>query len=137
MSNDINTATFTGRLVRNAELKYTQGGTAVCEFSIASNYSRKQGDGWTEEVSYFDCSMFGKRADALAKYLTKGQQVAIQASPRQERWEKDGQKRSRVRFIVDQITLVGGRSDGGNQGATAQPSSATPSSSDFDDDVPF
>lgn len=133
MANDIATTTLTGRLVRDAELKHTGGGTAVCGFSIASNYSRKVGEDWKEEASFFDLVMFGRRAEALHRYLTKGQQVAIKASPRQERWEKDGQKRSAVKFYVDDIVLVGGRSD--NQGSSE--SSPATTSSDFDDDVPF
>lgn len=139
MASDINVTVFSGRLTRDAELKYSDTGTAVCSFSVASNYSRKQGDQWIEEVSYFDCVMFARRAEALHKYLTKGQQVVIDAEARQDRWEKDGQKRSKIKFYVQDIKLVGSKSDSGRAPDGTQPGDMgyTGSGADFEDDVPF
>jgi len=126
MADDINTATVTGRVVRDAELKYTNTGTAVVTFSVANNYSRKRGDEWTDEVNYFDAVMFGKRGESVHGYLTKGQQVAVSGEMRQERWEKDGQKRSKVVLHVDGLRLMGNKS-----------TSETQDPGEFQDDVPF
>ncbi len=106
---DINTLAIAGRLTRDSELKALPSGTAVCNFSIASNYSVKKNDQWQEEVSYFDCVLFGKRASALAEYLKKGKLVAIAGTLRQERWEKNGEKHSRVKIMVENIQLLGGK----------------------------
>lgn len=133
MSNDINSAVFTGRLTRDAELRYSNSGTAVCNFSVASNYSVKRGENWEEQVSFFDCILFARRAEALHKYLTKGQQVTIHAEARQERWEKDGQKRSAVKFYVQDVKLTGGSQQSGQQQAATEESALD----DFEDDVPF
>lgn len=132
MASDICTMSVTGRITRDAELKHGRSGTAICQFSIASNYSKKQGENWSEEVSFFDCVMFGRRAEALNRYMRKGQQLALRVSPRQERWEKDGQKRSAVKLYVDDVVLVGSKSTS----QKPEPSHSS-TSSDFDDDVPF
>lgn len=111
--NNINTVTVVGRLTRDAELKYTSGGMAVCKLSLANNYSRKSGDEWKEEVSYFDISMFGKRAESVSKYLTKGKPVAISGTLRQERWESNGEKRSKVVIIANDVEMFGGKTGSG------------------------
>jgi single-strand DNA-binding protein len=109
---DLNFVTIIGRLTRDAELKYTSGGTAVCKFSIAVNRRRKAGDVWTDEASFFDVVLWGKPGEALNQYLGKGKQVGIDGELRQERWEKDGQNRSRVEIVANSVQLLGGK-DGG------------------------
>ncbi len=145
MATDINSVVLVGRLTRDAELTYAGSGTAICKFSIANNYSRRQGDSWQEETNFFDCVLFGRSGEALQRYLVKGKQVGVQGTLRQDRWEsQDGQKRSRVNVIVNELNLLGSPS-GGNQGgsrpsATPQQSGSKPdydSASDFEDDVPF
>ena len=66
---DINHVVLVGRLTRDAELKYTQGGAAVCKFSIAINRRRKNGEEWVEEVNYFDIVLWGRQGEALNQYL--------------------------------------------------------------------
>lgn len=128
---DIATATVSGRMTRDAELKQTRNGSSVLNGSIASNYSVKRGDDWDEEASFFDFVVFGRRAEALAKYLVKGKQVVVRANLRQDRWETDdGQKRSRVKLYAQEIVLAGG--SGGSQ-----QSSSSNDDVDFDDDIPF
>ncbi|MCR5764058.1 MAG: single-stranded DNA-binding protein [Treponema sp.] len=114
---DLNSVALVGRLTRDAELSYLQSGTAVAAMSVAVNRSRKDGDQWVSEVNYFDVSYFGKPAESLKQYLTKGKQIAVQGALKQDRWEKDGQKFSKVRIMANTIELLGGRSDG------SQPSS--------------
>jgi single-strand DNA-binding protein len=107
--NDMNIVAINGRLTKDAELKYTNGGMAIATLSLASNRSVKKGDKWEDEANFFECTMFGKSAEAVKQYLTKGQQVSISGELRQERWEKDGQKNSRVTIIVNHLQLVGGK----------------------------
>jgi single-strand DNA-binding protein len=137
MASDINSVVLIGRLTRDAELKYTSSGTAICNLSIANNYSRKKGEEWVEEVSYFDATIIGRRAEALHKYLVKGKQIGIAGELQQDRWEKDGQKRSRVKVLVSDIQLLGGGQGSGRAADGTQPGDVGYSGSDFEDDVPF
>lgn len=106
---DINSVVLCGRVTRDAELKYTSGGTAVSEISVAIN--RYAGKDKGDEVSFFEISLWGKTAEALVQYLTKGRQIVVQGELRQERWEQDGQKRSKVRINANNIQLVGGKEE--------------------------
>ena len=129
---DTNITAQVGRLTREAELKYLQSGTAVLEFSIANNYSKKDSSGnWVDETNYFDISYFGKGAEAVSRFLSKGKQVCVVGSLRQERWEKDGDKRSKVKIMADTVQLLGGKGD-------SAPAEHTPKTDDdFEDSVPF
>ena len=110
MANDLNVVALVGRLVREAEVKYSNSGSAMVRFSIAVNRSRRSGDGsWTDEASYFDCLYAGKSAEGISQYLDKGRQVAIQGELRQNRWtDQEGQTRSRVEIFVNSLSLLGG-----------------------------
>ena len=108
---DINNVTLVGRLTKDADIRYTTGGTAVLNFSVAVNESRKQGEKWIEEASFFDVPLFGKMAETLKQYLTKGKQVAINGRLQQQRWEQDGQPRSKVVVIANAVQLLGGKTD--------------------------
>ena len=137
MSQDINSVTIVGRLTREAELKYTNGGMAVCKFSLAMNRKKKSGDGWTDEVSFFDVTLWGKQGEAIQQYLQKGKQVAVSGELRQNRWEQDGQKRSKVEIVASNVQLLGGGSDSGSQGKQQE---GTPFKSDGPedfDDIPY
>lgn len=104
---DFNKTFVMGRLVRNAEKKTTSEGLFIAHFSIANNQSKKNQDGtWGETVHYFDFSLYGKRAEALAPYLLQGQLVAIEGHLIQRRWEKDGKKFSKLEIAIDNIQLV-------------------------------
>jgi len=80
---DINVVVLVGRLTRDSELKYTKSGMPIARFSVAVNRSRKQGEEWVDEVSYFDIDFWGKGAEAVNRYLTKGQQVGVEGELRQ------------------------------------------------------
>ena len=108
---DLNVVTLMGRLVRDAEVKYTATGTAIAKFAMAVNRSEKVDGEWKDAASFFDCTMFGKRAEAIAQYLLKGKQVAICGSLKQDRWNSDNGPRSKVVVMVDDIQLVGKREE--------------------------
>ena len=158
--NDLNHVTLIGRLTQDAELKYTQNGYAISSFSIAVNRSRKNGDQWVEEANFFEISLFGKAAENLKPYLVKGKQIAVDGELRQDRWESEGQKRSKVVIVANSIQLVGGNNGTSGQNAggyatnpaqAARPTYQQPAASQqsyasgpvyggdagFPDDIPF
>lgn len=148
MATDLNSVILIGRLTRDAEIKYSTAGTAIGRMSIANTQSKKDGDQWTEEGHFFDCVLIGKRADALQRYLVKGQQIAIRGTLQQNRWQdKDtGQNRSKVEIFVLDIQLVGGKkSDGQSQSSDPvdtvkqvfEGSEAGFPDNGFDDDIPL
>ena len=104
---DINHVVLVGRLTRDAELRYTQGGTPIVKFSIAVNRRKKTGEEWVDEVSFFDVVFWGKMGESINQYLVKGKQVAVTGELRQNRWEQDGQPRSKVEIIANNLQLLG------------------------------
>ena len=104
----INSVVLVGNLTRDAEIRYFNNGNAIVKFSIAQNRRKKVGDAWQDEAMYFDISFGGKGAEAVHKYLTKGKQVAVQGELRQDRWEQDGQARSKVLVSCFELQLLGG-----------------------------
>ena len=110
--NDINHTIVIGRLVRNGDFGYITSGTARLNISIAVNESRKGQNGWTDYPNYFDVTIWGKTAENLKPYLIKGKQVAIEGHLQQQRWEKDGQKFSKVVIIADNVQLLSGNENG-------------------------
>ena len=110
MSNDYNKITLIGRLTRDIDLKYTTTGTAIAAVSLASNRSVKKQDSWETEVSYFDANIYGRMAENLKPYLIKGKMILIAGRLKQDRWEKDGQKFSRIKIEVEEVQLLGGNS---------------------------
>ncbi len=142
MATDINHVVLVGRLTRDAELRYSNSGTAICRFSLANSYRTKQGDTWGEDTNFFDCVMFGKRAEAVNQYLTKGTQVGVDGALRFSKWEQDGQTRSKVEVHVNEFQFLGGGRDGGGRGGGSDRSQpqydgGDAATNDFEDDVPF
>ena len=117
---DVNHVVLVGRLTRDAELRYTSSGIAVCNFAVAVNRRKKSGDEWSEEVSFFDVVLWGRQGEALNQYLVKGKQVAVDGELRQNRWEQDGQSRSRIEIVANNLQLLGGSS--GQGGSVSQAS---------------
>ena len=159
---DINFVEVIGRLTRDVELKYTTVGTAIAGLSIACNRSVKRGESWETDVSYFDATMYGRMAEGLKPYLTKGKMVAIIGHLKQDRWEKNGQKFSKLRIEVEELQLLGGNCsvfpNNSNENSRAQFNNAVPhqvmspvpsptapsapestlfSNEDFPEDIPF
>lgn len=161
MSNDYNKVTLIGRLTRDIDLKYTTTGTAIAAVSLASNRSVKKQDNWETEVSYFDANIYGRMAENLKPYLIKGKMILIAGRLKQDRWEKDGQKFSRIKIEAEEVQLLGGNSSespnnsnervqpqfNGMQQIQAMPQQTAPTppapdpslfnNDDFLDDIPF
>lgn len=104
---------LSGNLTRDAELRQTTSGTAVAGFGIAVNERRKnnQTGEWEDFPNFIDCTMFGARAQAISQYLTKGLKVALSGKLKYSSWERDGQKRSKLEVIVEEIEFMSQRQE--------------------------
>ena len=104
----INKVFLSGNLTRDPELRATASGTQVLEFGLAVNerVRNQQTDVWEERANFFSCIVFGRRAEALSRYLAKGAKVSIEGSLRYSSWERDGVKRSKVEVIVDELEFM-------------------------------
>ena len=159
---DLSVAVLVGRLTRDAELKYTNSGQAICHFSVATSSKKKKGDQWVDEASFWDVDLWGKQGESINQYLVKGKLVAVEGTMRQDRWEQDGQSRMKVIVNANTVQLLGsnttgGQSSGGPQGSQGGqggqsnpreyqsrdtgrpqgPAAQAPASDDFSDDIPF
>jgi single-strand DNA-binding protein len=124
----INRVAVSGHLTRDPELRATVGGTQVLSFGIAVNDRRKnpKSGEWEDYPNFVDCTMFGTRAEKIQRYLSKGCKVAIEGKLRYSSWERDGQRRSKLEVIVEEIEFL------------SRQQVAEPEPEDFyDEDIPF
>lgn len=121
----------TGRLGRDAELRTTQGGTKVLSFSIADEV----GWGADKKTQWFQCSLFGKRAEALAQYLVKGSLVELSGTPELQTWEKAGKTNAAIKIAVSEVRLHGGGAKSDGRVAAEHPRRIVPE--DDDTSIPF
>ncbi|WOO43684.1 single-stranded DNA-binding protein [Rubellicoccus peritrichatus] len=144
-----------GNLTRDPELRMTPGGMAICKLGIAVNrvFTTKEGEK-REEVTFIDCDAFGRQAETLSKYMSKGRSLLIEGRLRLDQWEsKEGEKRSKISVVVENFQFTGDRGEGGGSGessgsaggsnyeSSAPPPRTTgqqrPPEQDIDEDVPF
>ena len=105
----INRVNITGNLTRDPELRATAGGTQILAFGVAVNDRRKnpQTGAWEDVPNFMDCIVFGQRAEAVSRFISKGSKVAIEGKLRYSTWEtKEGQRRSKLEVIVDEIDFM-------------------------------
>lgn len=154
----INRVNISGNLTRDPELRSTQGGMPILAFGVAVNDRRRnpQSGEWEDVPNFVDCVVFGARAEPLSRFLSKGSKVAIEGKLRYSSWEtKDGQKRSKLEVIVDEVEFLSSRNQQGGgmqaqqpaptyaapspqpQQAYAAPVQTPPSADVYDEDIPF
>lgn len=105
----MNIVCISGRLTRDCEILETAGGTAIVKFAIAVNNRVKDKSGeWVDKASFVDCKMFGKRAAAISKRLLKGTAISVDGHLMQEEWTSNGQRRTALLVIADNIELPPG-----------------------------
>lgn len=105
----INRVNITGNLTRDPELRATAGGTQILAFGVAVNDRRRnqQTGEWEDVPNFVDCIVFGSRAEAVSRFISKGSKVAIEGKLRYSAWEtKEGQRRSKLEVIVDEIDFM-------------------------------
>ena len=138
---DLNNYSVIGRMTRDLDERafaYTSNGKARLNISIAVN----DGYGDNQYTSYFDVVVWGKTAENIKPYLGKGKQICINGRLRQDRWESNGQKNSRVVIVAETVQLLGGRDNGAGSGGNyqqpaQQQAPAYNDGGDFPEDIPF
>lgn len=146
----INRVFVTGNLTRDAELRDTQGGTSYLRIGVAVNDRRKnpQTGKWEDVPNFVDCVMFGTRAEAIARYLTKGTKVAVDGSLRYSSWERDGQRRSKLEVAVRDVEFMSRQQQAQQPApqqapaqlpyqAPAAPAQQAPAADVYDEEIPF
>lgn len=115
----VNKVMLLGHLGRDPEVRYTQGGTTVANLRLATNERRPDGQGgWKDETEWHSVVVFGKQADNVKKYLTKGREIFVEGSLRTRQWQdQQGQKRYSTEIVARDIRFVGGRGGAGGAGA--------------------
>lgn len=160
----INRVAITGNLTRDPELRATPSGTQVLALGVAVNDRAKnqQTGEWEDRPNFVDCVVFGARAEALSRILSKGSKVAVEGKLRYSSWEtKEGARRSKLEVVVDELDFLSQR--GGQQGGqpyqaqapaprqgyqapapsysapapAARPAQAPPAADVYDADIPF
>ena len=136
----LNTVSIGGNLCRDAELRATASGMAVLTFSVAVNESRKnqQTGEYEDYPNYVDCTMLGRRAESVSRYLTKGTYVALTGRLHQNRWQnKDGQNRSKLEVTADNIHFESRRLDGDDYAQQQAEAQGDYEAQMYDEDIPF
>lgn len=137
----INRVIVSGNLTREPEVRTTASGNPVMGFGIAVNDRRKnsQTGEWEDYPNFIECTMFGARAQSVSRFLSKGSKVAIEGKLRWSQWEtNEGQKRSKIEIIVDEIEFMSSISNGAQVPATASATAVDPMTSTlYDDDIAF
>lgn len=143
-----------GNLTRDVELRHTPSNQAVANIGLAMNRQFQTKDGERrEETTFVDCEAWGRQAEVMAQYLSKGRPVFIQGRLKLDTWQdQQGQNRSKLKVVVENFQFVGGRDGGGNApdggggGSYSSAGSPAPSSGGggggghqpvSDDDIPF
>jgi single-strand DNA-binding protein len=149
----VNRVILLGNLGRDPEIRYTQSGEPIANFSLATNEAWTDKSGQKQErTEWHRVEVFGKPAQVVRDYLTKGRQVYVEGSVRYDEWtDKDGNKRNTTKIHIggpnSRLVLLGGPGGGRGEGAGAgaprgadRPAEGAPAGDDFkasDDDVPF
>ncbi len=124
MARSLNQVTLMGNLTRDPELRQTPSGQNVCSFSLALNRSYRDANGeWQEATDYVDIVAWGPLGERVSQYLNKGRRCLVQGRLQSRSWEQDGQKRSKVEVLANDVTFLDGRGD--NAGASSSNESAS------------
>ncbi|HEX5744488.1 MAG TPA: single-stranded DNA-binding protein [Candidatus Saccharimonadales bacterium] len=123
MARSLNQVTLMGNLTRDPELRQTPTGQNVTSFSLALNRSYKDSSGeWKEVTDYVDIVCWATLAERVAQYMSKGRRCLVQGRLQSRSWEQDGNKRSKVEVLANDVTFLDSRGgDDGNAGGTDEP----------------
>ena len=152
MAGSVNKVFLMGNLTRDVELKYTPSNQPVATFGLAMNRRYRTRDGEDrEETTFVDCEAWARTAEVMNEYLSKGRPVFIEGRLKLDQWQdKDGNKRSKLRVVVENFQFVDSRGGAGGGGRASAPepvasanrsSAASPDSGQHqpvsEDDIPF
>jgi single-strand DNA-binding protein len=124
-----------GNLTRNPDIRYTPSGAAVCDLGLAVNetFTNKAGE-TIDKTCFVDVTVWGKQAESCSQYLKKGSPVFVEGRLELDQWEKDGEKRSKLRVRADRVQFLSGKP--GEEKVTPD-ANAAPEVPEGDDDLPF
>lgn len=118
MARSLNQVTLMGNLTRDPELRQTPTGQNVCSFSLALNRNYKDQSGeWQEATDYIDIVAWGPLAERVSQYLSKGRRCLVQGRLQSRSWEQEGQKRTKVEVLANDVTFLDSRGEGGEGGS--------------------
>lgn len=136
MSKSFNQVTILGTITRDLELKSTPNGQSVLKLSLALNSSYKDKDGqWKDRADFIDVVAWANLAENIAKYKQKGQQLLVSGKLQQSTWEQDGQKRSKVEVVAQDVNFIGSHSDSSTASSSSYGSTDTVISDISDDPI--
>ena len=116
MAGNLNRVFLMGNLTRDVELRHTSGNQAVANIGLAVNRRWKTPEGENrEETTFVDCEAWGRTAEVMAQYLAKGRPVFIEGRLKLDQWEKEGQKFSKLRVVVESFQFIDSREGGGDR----------------------
>lgn len=120
---DLNNVFITGNIVHDIGEKDVQtvGNTTKLTVTIATNKSVKSNGQWTSKGMFFDVVLWGKLADNLRQYLVKGKGIGVVGTLDQDRWEKDGQKKSKIYITANELKLLGGKAEDSANATSGEP----------------
>ena len=131
---NLNQVTLAGRLTRDVEIRQTPAGTSVCDIGLAVTERVKQDDQWTDKPHFFEVTCWARNAEIVNEYCRKGSLLLLTGRLSFEQWEKDGQKRSKVKVIAERVQL-GPRNSERNEHNQEQPKSQQAAA--MNQEVPF
>lgn len=142
MGKGLNKVTIIGNLGQDPEVRYTQGGSAICNLRVAVNERRKDGDEWKDHTEWFTVVVFGKTAENAGQYLAKGRQVAVDGRLQTREWkDKTGATRKDTEIVAHELIFIGGGGDekgaSPSNGRKPAPKAAPDEGGFVDDDLPF
>ena len=143
MARGVNKVILVGHLGKDPEMRYTQDGTAICNFSMATSqeWKDKSSGEKREKTEWHRLVAFRKLAEICGEYLVKGKQVYIEGRLQTRSWEQEGVTKYMTEVVINDMQMLGGKQGGGGQQASSgysSPEPATgPSGGDYDDDIPF
>lgn len=139
MPGNVNKVFLMGNLTRDIEMRSMPTGASVGKFSLAVNERWKDRDGsWQERANFIDCEIFGNRAEAMSKYLSKGSPVFLEGKLRLDQWQdQQGNNRSKLKVVVDDFQFVGSGEGRGGGGGSSRPSGVREPDPVNDDQIPF
>jgi single-strand DNA-binding protein len=127
MARSLNQVIVMGNLTRDPELRQTPSGQNVCSFSLALNRSYKDQAGeWQEATDYIDVVAWGPLGERVSQYLHKGSRTLVQGRLQSRSWEQEGQKRSKVEVLANDVTFLDGRGEGEGGGGNGGGYSRSP-----------
>ncbi|MCA9245639.1 MAG: single-stranded DNA-binding protein [Planctomycetales bacterium] len=140
-----NRVVLVGNLTRDPELRYLPSGMAVSDIGLAVNDRIKREGEWVDETTFVDITLWGRTAEVANEYTSKGSMVLIEGRLKLDQWEKDGQKRSKLKVIGERMQMLDRKGAGGpapksntsESGSRSEASVGGPPAPPAEDDIPF